>query len=1170
MSKNSKKERLLNQLNNKFLDMDQSINLPGLSAESSSRGWIWDVDLDGVIVSCSPEIEYLLGYKKDEVLGIELSAFSNYEQIPLEDEEAQVYTNFPVQQDIVFKSYSGKDLPFSTQIFPQLDDDGHLFGWRGISISLMAEQEDKLENIKGLPISSLNQLLDLDEIPLPDTGDLQPVEDTPESAGKTAPLKLQEEMIQAIRKRRGLPQSKEPLNHDEEEIKDFEKEKVKESDFNDPKNTRSLSMEELLEFSDRDQIESHETEITTLDDDTGSLEKIPSPAHTAPLNLTEEDIERLAKGLPIEDFKSISQAESDNETLKEKASESIREFQIKKEVHSPKTAPLILEPDKEEKLIENLLTNSDAVHELLDIIDSNAERVWEEDELTLVTQVANQLSLALENANLFQQTQTALAETDEQARRLQILNRLSGELSQASSIQEIYDLSVEKTQRIFNADRVSLSLLTPKKDGVTIVSALGGHDKWKKGATLPIEGTANQTAIEENRIIINSNTERDNLGEIKSFILGPVSIPGEIIGTLNVGSYTPEAFSSRDENFMGQLLSLLGSIIENRQLFEAIEGALETTEEQARRLSLLNKLSERLGKTSTMNEVLSVTMEDIDKIIPSDRCSIAIHDKTRECFQVFAVKGDGRIYPAGSDVPAENSVLGLVLKENRLQSIGNLLDVSYVDTDNLANHGIRSVMSAPLFASGEVIGTLNIGKYESFAYTAQDENLVLSISSLVASTIDNRKLMEQIQHHSTQLETSAEVSRIASTILDTYELIPRVVELIKDGFGLYYAGLFLVDQEGEWTGKANKWAVLRAGSGEAGRQMIAAGHKLEIGGDSMIGTAIKNAKALIALDVGEEAKFFRNPYLPDTRSEMALPLISRGEVLGALTIQSEQEAAFSQEDITALQTMADQVANTIENARLFEQSETRAEELNILNEMARAFTQSMDVQILIEQTHQYVSRLMDTTNFYLAFYFPESNEIEFKLFIDEDPDSPMPGTRIKLGGGITDWIITNKRPLLLRDNVKSQMEVLGIPTRGSEPLAYLGVPMMTGNRVIGTIAVQSYDNSSAFSNHHLDLLSAIANQATVAIENARLFHQEQERATQERLVRTITDKVRGGADTKSVMRIALEELSQVLNANVATIHLGTKEDPLSNSDLSIDEVNSKEGSEDNTPDELLR
>jgi PAS domain S-box-containing protein len=1006
MSKKSKKKRLLNHLDNSLLDMDHSVNLPGMSAEASSKGWIWDIDLEGVLVACSPEIEGLLGYKKDEVIGIQLASFSDYEPLSFDDDdEAQLFAKMPIQSDVVFKSYSGEELPFYTQVFPQMDDDGSLFGWRGISISLVTEDKAKSVEMGGIPIAPLKKLLELDEIPLPDTGDLRPIKESPESIDKTTPLKLKEEMIQEIRERRGLTHSTDSSDLAKEKINEGDEEEIPILDGIDPKITRSLEIDDSHDYSDRESLQEDVTEKYIVDGETGELEEKMPPAHTAPRFLTEEDIERLAQGQPDDDNRTRDLTDSDIEALEKETLELIQDSQDEEFPSFLKSSSLKVDQKIEENLIEIILTKGDAVAELLDIIDSNSDRIWEEDELLLVNQVTNQLSLALENANLFQQTQMALSETDEHARRLQILNRMGEELSQASSMQEIYDLSVEKTQLIFKADRVSLSLLNPKKDGVTIVASIGDQGSLKKGTILPIEGTANQTAIEDNRIIINPQSEQDNLGAIKSFILGPVNITGEIIGTLNVGSYTTEAYSTRDENFMAQLLSLLGSIIENRQLFEAIEEALETTEEQARRLSLLNSLSERLGQTNTMDDVLSATMEDIDKIILSDRCSVAILDQSRGLFQIFAVKGDGSIYPAGSDLPVDNTLIGRSATENRFLSVGNLLEESYEDTKTLADKGIRSVMVAPLFAREEVIGTLNIGKKESFAYTAQDENLILSISSLVSSTLDNRQLMGQIRRRSTQLETSAEVSQIASTILDTYELLPRVVELIKEGFNLYYVGLFLVDQDGEWTGEANKWAVLRAGSGEAGEEMIAAGHKLEIGGDSMIGTAISNAEARIALDVGEEAIFFRNPYLPETRSEMALPLTSRGQVLGALTIQSEQEAAFSQEDITALQTMADQVANTIENAHLFEQSETRAEEFAVLNEMARAFTQTLDVQTLIEDTYHYVGRLMDASNFYLAFYYPESNEIEFKLFIDDDPESPAPGTRIELGGGITDWII---------------------------------------------------------------------------------------------------------------------------------------------------------------------
>jgi len=147
--------------------------------------------------------------------------------------------------------------------------------------------------------------------------------------------------------------------------------------------------------------------------------------------------------------------------------------------------------------------------------------------------------------------------------------------------------------------------------------------------------------------------------------------------------------------------------------------------------------------------------------------------------------------------------------------------------------------------------------------------------------------------------------------------------LIRDRFDLYYVGVFLIDETAEW-------AVLRAGTGEAGRIQIEQGHRLKIGGESMIGWAVQNRQPRIALDVGKDAVHFQNPHLPKTRSEMALPLIHRGKIVGALTIQSVEQAAFSREDIIFLQTMADQLAVAIENARLFNQlqvSEARYREL---------------------------------------------------------------------------------------------------------------------------------------------------------------------------------------------------------------------------------------------------
>ncbi|MFN2109407.1 MAG: GAF domain-containing protein, partial [Anaerolineae bacterium] len=174
---------------------------------------------------------------------------------------------------------------------------------------------------------------------------------------------------------------------------------------------------------------------------------------------------------------------------------------------------------------------------------------------------------------------------------------------------------------------------------------------------------------------------------------------------------------------------------------------------------------------------------------------------------------------------------------------------------------------------------------------------------------------DSLQRHATLLKASARAAKAITTILDPYELFQRTVDIICNEFNFYYAGVFLLDDTGQF-------AVLKAGRGEAGKKMIAEGHKLAVGGNSMIGAAVQNREGRIALDVGEEAIFFENPHLPDTRSEMALPLVVGDEVIGALTVQSTQEAAFHDEDIAALQTMADQLAVAIHNSNLHREKQT--------------------------------------------------------------------------------------------------------------------------------------------------------------------------------------------------------------------------------------------------------
>ncbi|MCZ2127116.1 MAG: response regulator [Anaerolineales bacterium] len=184
----------------------------------------------------------------------------------------------------------------------------------------------------------------------------------------------------------------------------------------------------------------------------------------------------------------------------------------------------------------------------------------------------------------------------------------------------------------------------------------------------------------------------------------------------------------------------------------------------------------------------------------------------------------------------------------------------------------------------------------------------------------NQKMFSMLERRHQLLETAARVGKMVTSILDLDELLRHTVNIVCGEFRFYYSGIFLISDD-------RQWANLRAGFGVAGYKMLHANYKLPIDDKSMIGRSVLNQQAQIALDAADEESRFKNPYLPHTRSEMALPLIVNSVSVGAMTVQSGELNAFSEEDVTSLQTMADQVAIAINNARLMKDLESANEEL---------------------------------------------------------------------------------------------------------------------------------------------------------------------------------------------------------------------------------------------------
>ena len=220
----------------------------------------------------------------------------------------------------------------------------------------------------------------------------------------------------------------------------------------------------------------------------------------------------------------------------------------------------------------------------------------------------------------------------------------------------------------------------------------------------------------------------------------------------------------------------------------------------------------------------------------------------------------------------------------------------------------------------------DIPRTRELAELALDFNTMTENLSRLVNDLEERvqERTAGITKKTDQLRAASYIARQTSEAPDLASLLNIVVNLITGQFGFYHAGIFLLNETGEE-------AILQTASSDGGKRMVARGHSLTVGSQGIVGYAASQKKVRIALDVGSDAVFFNNPDLPMTRSEIALPLLVRNKVLGVLDIQSDQPQAFRMEDVDVLQTLADQVAVAIENARLLSESEAAIMQLEAVS-----------------------------------------------------------------------------------------------------------------------------------------------------------------------------------------------------------------------------------------------
>ena len=331
-----------------------------------------------------------------------------------------------------------------------------------------------------------------------------------------------------------------------------------------------------------------------------------------------------------------------------------------------------------------------------------------------------------------------------------------------------------------------------------------------------------------------------------------------------------------------------------------------------------------------------------------------------------------------------------------------------------------------------------------------------------------------------QFESISQIARTISSARDLDSLLVQITEVVNREFGFYHVGVFLLDT-------AREYAVLSAANSQGGKKMLERNHRLKVGETGLVGFVTSTGRARLALDTGTDAVFFNNPDLPETHSEIALPLQVGEEIIGALDVQSIEPNAFNQEDVNILATLADQVSIAIQNARQFEQTRRALKESDALS---KQFIQTGWSQ------------------------FTRSNKLE----------------GIRHNGA--------KTTLLYKKNVKdketgtSDRNQLKTKGRG----AVLSLPIKLRGEVIGSVDVRSQENRQ-WEQDELDIVTAIIERSAIAMENARLLADSQKIAAKERTIGDISAKISAQSDVDELLKTAAQELSRTMPGMQIAIQL---------------------------------
>jgi GAF domain-containing protein len=617
-----------------------------------------------------------------------------------------------------------------------------------------------------------------------------------------------------------------------------------------------------------------------------------------------------------------------------------------------------------------------------------------------------------------------------------------------------------------------------------------------------------------------------------------------VIGALDVQSNEPNAFLESDLTILSAMADQLAVAVQNARLYSETQGALARNE-------ALFKISAALAEASTLQEILDVVAKNA---MPRGTTRAALVMMRNDAagkpvdLEVRAyVDAEGKFQRTGLRLPVASTPLiaQLGFAPLTISDIYSDPQVDPVTRETLARLDMVATCFVPLRVGGQLTGAILASSEAPTEFNPDEVALLRSITDQIVVTMEKLRLLEDTRRRAEQLTAAADVGRAATSTLDLPALLAATVNLIRDRFGFYHASVFIVEP-------GTNVAEIRESTGDAGRRLKERKHKLAIGSRSLVGTATATRQPVVVQDVRSDPNYYPNPLLPDTRAEAVLPMLSGETVIGAVDVQSTMPNAFVESEVAILATLVGQLAVAVQNARLYDETQTRVHELGTLNQISRAISSTINIDEVFAAVRDQLVGALGVDNLYLGLYDAQRDLISFPFMLERGqliPFEPRAPT------GRTRYLVRSRKPLRLEGDaaqVAEHLQRLGI-SPSSVAKSYLGVPLALGDRLMGVLVAQDYDRINAFNANHERILTTVADQLAVAIQNARLYAQTQDRlgelTTLNRLSRAFTSSI----DTEQIYQAVRVQVAEVMNVTDIYLALYDEEHSLVSFPFMIDD-----------------